>query len=149
MSKKGLAIAAVVVAVLTVAATAAGLLPFWLAVLVAGAIWLKRGYGRAKALMPLTEKGVPATATVTKKLRASSPSRKVHLVYAFETASGRFEGRTEGFSRDLNHFTVGDGIEIVYLPDQPKVSAPRWVVEQARQARAELAARTAQGAAGK
>lgn len=104
--------------------------------------------GRAKnVIMPLVEKGVPATATVIKKLRASSPSRVVHITYAFETASGEFEGRTKGFSQDLDHLAVGDSIEIVHLPEQPKISAPKWVVEQGRQARDELSTKAAHGEA--
>lgn len=148
MSKKTLIIGGIAVAVFTVLATMAGLLPFWLAALVAGALWLKRGYGRAKnVIMPLMDKGVPATATVVKKLRASSPSRTIHITYAFETGSGTFKGRTEGFSQDLNHLAVGDNIEILYLPDQPKISAPERMVAQARQARDELSARAARGVA--
>lgn len=146
MSKKTLIIGGIVVAVLTMVAAMVGLLPFWLAALVAGAVWLRRGYGRAKDIVPLMDMGVPATATVVKKLRARSPSR-IYITYAFETASRQFEGRTEGFSQDLNHLAVGDTIEIVHLPDRPKVSAPEWVVAQARQARDELSIRTAAGGA--
>ena len=142
MSKKTLVIAGIILAVITVAATMVGLLPFWLIVVIVIALWLKRAYGRARnVIMPLVDDGVPATAIVVKKLRSNSP-RRIYITYAFETASGKVEGRTEGF-RDLDHLEVGDTIEILHLPDQPKVNAPASVVAQMRQARKDIAAKAA------
>jgi hypothetical protein len=146
MSKKTLIIVGIVLAIGTVVAIMVGLLPFWLIAVLATVMWLRRGYGRAKdVIKPLVDKGVPATATVVKKLRAISP-RRTYVTYAFETASGKFEGRTVGFNQDLNHLAVGDSIDILHLPDQPNVNAPAWVVAQMRQAREDLAVKAVHGA---
>lgn len=136
-----------VVSALALGAALIGLIPVWALLPVVAGAFLVRGYNRASEVNKLVDAGVPATATIIKKLFGRRPTRNVYMWYAFETPEGTFEARTDGKEHEFAHLAVGDSIEIVYLPDQPNVSAPKWVVAQGRQARDELAARAARGSA--
>ena len=132
-----------VVSALALGAAFIRLIPIWALLPIVAGAFLVRGYNRASEVTKLVDAGVPATATVIKKLLGRRPMRNVYMFYAFETPEGKFEARTDGKEHEFDHLAVGDSIEILYLPGQPKVSAPKWVVAQGREARNELAARKA------
>ena len=94
---------------------------------------------RAGEFGRLVQDGIETTGVVEEKLvfGGGSGTRKgKHIRYAYKDERGRehrfrsqvSEGRFDGFA-------VGDPIEIVYSRANPAVSAPKWLIDEAKAAR--------------
>jgi hypothetical protein len=101
------------------------------------------GYGiyrvarRSFEVKALVERGVTGTARITRKLRfrgSAMKSGSLRLVYEFTGPDGNaYTGRMMATFAEYNAAEVGHEIPICYLPDRPKVHAPKALVEQSRE----------------
>ncbi len=86
----------------------------------------------------LSEHGVDATAKVIKKSATSPSSRKSRrpkIVYQYNAPAGGVYSRASFVSWEAyNQHEVGSDISIVYSAKNPSVSAPKYLVDQARAA---------------
>lgn len=93
---------------------------------------------RAGEFKRLVHDGVEATGVVEEKLvfgGGSGTRRGKHLRYAYRDAQGReHRFRSQVTESRFDEFAVGDPIPIVYSRTNASVSAPRWLVEEAREA---------------
>lgn len=105
------------------------LIPLFLIFAVNVAIWVRRGL----QIKQLAERGMPGRAVVVKKF----PRRKQRTRIQYE-----FSGTTDQPIRHnsmvsaavYQSIEVGRSIDIEFLPENPKVNAPKYLVEQARTA---------------
>ena len=90
------------------------------------------GRHRGKQIGALAERGVPATATISRRL-GRSKGKRIGFTYAGPDGRRyeRFASVTRGRYGDL---AEGDPLPIVLLPDDPGTSAPAWLVDAAREA---------------
>lgn len=114
---------------------------FWLVLLfplavVGVLIWrvVRRGY----QMKDLVERGRPVTGEVVKKLRfrgSSTRGNNRFMRYRFPASDGQYYSHKIVIGiDDYNKLEPGDPIELVYLPDDPKVSARVEMVEMVREA---------------
>ena len=91
---------------------------------------------RGLQMKKLVEHGVPVTGKVTdRKSRSTSTggSATHHLRYEFTAPDGRtYAHRITVTGDEYQSFRDGDEIDLVYLPDNPKVSAQASMVELLR-----------------
>ena len=82
--------------------------------------------------------GVVAEAVISKKARLAAGADHVgagRISYAFRAADGREYHRSSTISEaKWAELSNGQTIEIVYLPNRPSISAPAWLVDDARTA---------------
>lgn len=113
---------------------------FWVVLLfplavVGGLIWrvIRRGY----QMKSLAERGLPVTGEVVKKLRfrgSSTRGNNRFMRYRFRAGDGQYYSHKIAIGiDDYNKLEPGDPIELVYLPDDPKVSARIEMVEMVRE----------------
>jgi hypothetical protein len=90
------------------------------------------GRRRGKQIAALAERGIPATATVSRRLGRTNMKR---IGFTYTGPDGRryerFASVTRGRFSDL---AEGDPLPIVLLADDPGTSAPAWLVDAAREA---------------
>jgi hypothetical protein len=105
-------------------------------VLIVAAVWIVVVRGREFG--ELARRGVPATATVTRKFltgKGGPGSATKRIGFSYVGPDGqryeRFASITIGRYQAL---AEGDPLPIVLLPDNPGTSAPEWLVEGAREA---------------
>lgn len=103
--------------------------------IIAGMIWqvVRRGY----QMKDLVERGKPITGEVVNKVKfrgtASGGSR--YLRYRFRDGDGQYYSHKIAIGiDDFKRYEPGQPIELVYLPDNPKVSAAATMVELTREA---------------
>jgi len=94
---------------------------------------------RGKELLQLFQNGKKTTATVSKRQRIlrSSPegTTKYRVSYVFKTESGEAISHSVYVSYDLYQETpVGSEVDIVYLANDPKISALGYMVGLVRSA---------------
>lgn len=94
--------------------------------------------GRSRQIGALAARGVPATATVTRRFltgKGGAGSAVKRIGYAYTGPDGqryeRFASVTAGRWREVDE---GEDFPIVLLPEAPGTSAPAWLVDQAREA---------------
>ena len=104
---------------------------------VAAAAMLIVAVWRGLAMKRLANEGTSVTGRVLKVWGHTGASRvKTHrLRYGFDAADGRrYERSVMVAPSEREPLSEGSPVEVVYLPDNPKVSALGSVVGQARQA---------------
>jgi hypothetical protein len=92
---------------------------------------------RGLHLKRLAHEGVATTGRVLKIWSHTGASRvRIHrLRYQFDAADGRsFEGSVMITPRDKERLSEGAPVDVIYLPGDPKISALKSLVDQARQA---------------
>ncbi len=93
---------------------------------------------RAGDFRRLVQDGVETTGVVEEKLAfgGGAGTRKAkHLRYAYKDASGReHRFRSQVTEGRFDEFEVGDPIAIVYSRARPQVSAPKWLIDEAKAA---------------
>ena len=93
---------------------------------------------RAGEFKRLVHDGVETKGVVEEKLvfgGGSGTRRGKHIRYAYRDGEGReHRFRSQVTESRFDEFAVGDPIEIVYSRGNPAVSAPRWLVEEAKAA---------------
>jgi hypothetical protein len=87
----------------------------------------------------LAREGTRATATVVRKFRTGAAghtgSRGHRIAFSYRGPDGKEYRRAASLTRSRwQTFEVGHPIEIVLLPAKPGVSAPAWLVDEAREA---------------
>jgi len=105
-------------------------------VIVAAAIVVVR---RAREFGRLVLDGIEATGVVEEKLvfGGGGGTRKgKHIRYAYKDDRGReHRFRSQVTEGRFDQFAVGDPIPIVYSRADPAVSAPKWLIDEAKAAR--------------
>ena len=93
---------------------------------------------RARDFRRLVDDGVEATGVVEEKLafgRVASARKGKHIRYAYRDAEGReHRFRSQVTEGRYAEFSVGDPIAVVYSRSNPAVSAPKWLVDEAKSA---------------
>ena len=91
------------------------------------------GVRRGLQFKSLANDGTPAQATVTKKWKHGQ--NKCRLRYEYNTPSqGKFSHSPWVTQDEYDRYNPGDSIDIVYLPNNPKVSAMATMVTLAKEA---------------
>ena len=104
--------------------------------IVAGIIFLavKRGL----EMKALCEDGVEVTAQVVEKRsvrNSNSSSRQQKLVYRYTDSAGKAHEHTSVMPGDVYmKYNEGGEVPVVYSAKKPSVSAPKYLVDQARAA---------------
>lgn len=97
------------------------------------AVWRGRQFGE------LARRGVPVTGQVVKKFRTGSGkagAKGKRIAFTYRGPDGAEYRRAASIvTSKWREFEEGSPIELVCLPDKPGVSAPAWLVEDARKAR--------------
>lgn len=105
-------------------------------VIVLAAVVVLRRAGEFKRLV---DDGIETTGVVEEKLAfgGGGGTRKgKHLRYAYKDAKGReHRFRSQVTEGRYDRFAVGDPIDIVYSRENPAVSAPKWLIDEAKAAR--------------
>ena len=92
---------------------------------------------RGSHIKRLTHRGVAGTGKVIKKFRQQrgGSSSSECLRYEYNSPTGeRFENKIHVPQVIYDQHEEGDSIDIVYLPDTPKISAGRYLINQTRAA---------------
>lgn len=86
----------------------------------------------------LAERGIPVTGTVLRKFRigkSGSGGAGRRIAFSYPAPDGRIYRRAASVGRDpWSELEEGGPIDLVMLPDKPGVSAPLWLVDEARKA---------------
>lgn len=94
------------------------------------AVWRGRQFGE------LARRGVPVTGQVVRKFRTgsgASGARGKRIPFTYRGPDGAEYRRAASIvTSKWREFEEGSRIELVCLPDKPGVSAPAWLVEDAR-----------------
>jgi hypothetical protein len=94
---------------------------------------------RAGEFGRLVQDGIETTGVVEEKLvfGGGAGTRKgKHLRYAYKDDRGReHRFRSQVTEGRYEQFAVGDPIDIVYSRGNPAVSAPKWLIDEAKAAR--------------
>ncbi len=95
---------------------------------------------RGKELLQLSKNGKKSKATVSDRqqiLRSNSRGvTRYRISYVFKTESGEAISHTIYVSYDCYQETpIGSEVDIVYLPNNPKISAMEYLVELVRSAK--------------
>lgn len=86
---------------------------------------------RGRQFKELLKHGVEAQAMVTDKIRFRS--NILRLIYSFQASGGKSYQHRSMVSNDVfDSVNQGSALDIVYLPENPAVNAPRYLVEQLR-----------------
>lgn len=94
---------------------------------------------RGKQIGALARRGVPVSGTVVRKFRSGSAdgvgSRGRRIAFNYTGPDGKAYRRAASVTiGKFADYEEGSSIALVCLPDNPGVSAPAWLVEQAREA---------------
>ena len=94
---------------------------------------------RGRQIGELARKGVPVTGVVVRKFRSGKPGaageRGRRLAFTYTGPDGRtYRRATSVTTSQWGEHEEGGPIELFCLPDSPGVSAPAWLVNQAREA---------------
>lgn len=95
------------------------------------------GRRRGKQVAALAERGVPATATVSRRFTTAKhrQGNVKRIGFTYAGPDGRQYERFASITRGrFNDLAEGDPLPIVLLPDDPGTSAPAWLVDAAREA---------------
>lgn len=101
--------------------------------LVAYNVW--RVVRRGRQFKALREHGVSAQAVVTDKVafNSSDTVRQGRLIYTFRAPDGAlYEHRSLVSAEVFDSVNPGSALEVVYVPDNPVVNAPRYLIDQLR-----------------
>lgn len=93
---------------------------------------VRRGY----QMRDLVAHGLPVTGKVLRKMGFDNGKgpRKRFLRYEFSIAGHSYSHKIAVTADAYDRYAEGDAIELIYLPDNPKISAHVEMVEQCRQA---------------
>ncbi|MCW1885306.1 DUF3592 domain-containing protein [Luteolibacter flavescens] len=116
---------------------------FWIALgvlapilIFAGIIWL--AVRRGLELKRLCDQGIEVTGRVAEKRAVAghgSGPRQKKIVMSYRDRFGAEHLRTSSVPLSVyDQYQVDDPIEIVYLPDSPATSSPKYLVDQCREA---------------
>lgn len=99
------------------------------------ALVIRRIYRRGLQVRALSERGIAARAQVASKwrVRISADRRAWALRYRFEAGGTEFSARTLDVRDSFTQPEPGDAFDVYYLPENPGLSAPAWLIEEARQ----------------
>lgn len=87
---------------------------------------------RGLQMKDLVHSGTPATAKI---IRKRVYKLNTYLLYEFKTLTGKRFRRSSLVSQEaFDSVQEGSDFEIVYLIKNPKVSGPKYLVEQSREA---------------
>lgn len=118
-----------------------GMILLVVAAVIAVAAWIL--ISRGKQIGELARRGIPATATVTRRFRTGTGeagSRGKRLGFAYTGPDGQnYERFATVTSSRYSAVDEGDPFPIYLLPDAPGTSAPAWIVDAAREALAKKA----------
>lgn len=92
---------------------------------------------RGLELRQLVESGIPAKATIISKnkFRGKSGIPTYRLRYEFQARDGRRYSKVISMtSTEAANVVIGDTIDIIYVPNKPKISASETMVALGRQA---------------
>jgi hypothetical protein len=97
---------------------------------------IRKTIGRGKQVQALSQRGIATQAKVVRKWRklVGSGRRETALVYRFAVQGKEFAAETLEARNAFTHLEPGDILEIYYLPENPSVSAPAWLVDEVRSA---------------
>jgi hypothetical protein len=85
---------------------------------------------RGKQIGALAERGVPATATISRRFGRTNVKR---IGFTYDGPDGRQYERFASVTRGrFSELAEGDPLPIVLLPDDPGTSAPAWLVDAVR-----------------
>lgn len=90
---------------------------------------------RALQMKALCHEGVLGTGTITKSVEdfTGSGLSRNYLRYEFTTPEGRkYTYRIAVGHAERERYPVGSPIDVIYLPEKPRISATREMVNQAR-----------------
>ncbi|WP_080918795.1 DUF3592 domain-containing protein [Manganibacter manganicus] len=92
--------------------------------------------GRGKQVQALTQRGIATQAQVVRKCRKLVGSHRHEWAfrYRFSVEGREFDAQTLDVRDAFTHLEPGDTLDIYYLPENPSVSAPAWLVDEARSA---------------
>lgn len=97
---------------------------------------VSRAIGRGKQIQALSLRGIGTQAKVVRKWR-KRVSRRTHervLHYRYTVEEREYDAQTLDVRDKFTHLEAGDSLDIYYLPENPAVSAPTWLVDEARRA---------------
>jgi hypothetical protein len=98
------------------------------------AIWMVPGYRRAKQIQQLIEHGQSIQGVIVgKRSSRGANSRRRMIVYEYTVDGRQRQARTRVSAEQFAAMEEGQLIAVRFLPDQPEISAPEFVVEQGRQ----------------
>ncbi len=92
---------------------------------------------RGLELRQLVESGVPGKAKIIRKVkfRGKKGIPTYRMRYEFQARDGKLYSRAISLtSTEAAAYSVGDQIDIVYVPDKPRISASEAMVALGRQA---------------
>ncbi|MFO1518150.1 MAG: hypothetical protein U1F57_00575 [bacterium] len=88
---------------------------------------------RAKELPLLAREGMTTSAKVIWKTPAHTDATRTSLIYEFQDSMGKTYQRNIELPRSLfDALNVGDPLEVVYLPREPKKSSAKYWVDRVR-----------------
>lgn len=95
---------------------------------------IRRTTARGKQVRALGQRGIAGRAEVVRKWRklVASGRRETALRYRFTVEGREFEAQTLDVRDVFMQLEAGDTLEIYYLLENPAVSAPAWLVDEAR-----------------
>ena len=92
-------------------------------------------YQRAKQVHALVNEGIPIQGSVTSKRRFMQKGRlRFVLAYEYQPDGQTRRGRSVVSREQFELHGEGQALPLRYLADKPSVSAPEFVLDQARQA---------------
>ena len=97
--------------------------------------FLRRSAAAAGEMLQLVQQGAVTTAEIvkTERRRMSRAQYEYFIVYAFRDRMGNNHSKEHRVSAThFDDYQVGQGLEIVYLPSDPSVSATRETVDRVR-----------------
>ncbi|HEU0052654.1 MAG TPA: DUF3592 domain-containing protein [Longimicrobium sp.] len=107
-------------------------------------VFLARVSRRGGELRLLLQDGVETTGRVTNRIVPGAPTSRRHryMRYEYRDAAGRMHAHSSPVSYTFwNDHGEGSEVPVVYSASRPAISAPRWLVEQSREAMAKEPAR--------
>ena len=98
------------------------------------AIWRVPGYRRAKQIQKLIEHGQSIQGVIVgKRSSRRANSRRPMIFYEYTVEGRQRQARASVSAEQFAAIEEGQLIAVRFLPDQPEISAPEFVVEQGRQ----------------
>lgn len=97
--------------------------------------FMRRAASAASEMLQLVQQGAVTTAEIvtTERRRMAKAEYEYFVTYAFRDRAGNDHSREERVSAThFDDYQAGQGLEIVYLPSDPTVSATREMVDRVR-----------------
>jgi len=102
----------------------------------AGIIWL--AVRRGLEMKRLCDQGIETTGRVVEKRSLAghgNGARQKKIVIHYRDRFGTEHSRTSSVAISVyEQYEVNDPIDVVYLPDSPAISSPKYLIDQCREA---------------